>query len=107
MGQERQRTPVERAEIDQGQQNGDAGPPPRRATERNGIQSVDRALGLLDTIAEMGGEATLTELSRNTGLNISTCHHLLATLSRRGFVAKAAGRRSYALGARILHLGQA
>jgi IclR family acetate operon transcriptional repressor len=98
---------VESAEIDQRQQNGHDVPPPSPPTERNGIQSVDRALGLLDAIVEMGGQATLTELSRSAGLNISTCHHLLATLSRRGFVAKVAGRRSYELGAHILHLGQA
>jgi hypothetical protein len=41
---------VESADIDQRQQNGHAGPPPSPTTERNGIQSVDRALGLLDTI---------------------------------------------------------
>ncbi len=74
---------------------------------RNSIQSVDRALLLLETIAETGGEATLTELATRTGLNISTCHHLLATLIQRGFAAKVPGRRLYALGARILYLGHA
>ena len=82
-----------------------------RAVRRNGdghnIQSVDRALLLLETIAEMGGEATLTELATRAGLNISTCHHLLATLIKRGFAAKVPGRRLYALGARILYLGHA
>lgn len=83
--------------------------PPRARTdgERHSIQSVDRALFLLETIAEVGGEATLTDLSVRTGLNISTCHHLLATLIQRGFVAKVPGRRLYALGARILYLGHA
>lgn len=71
------------------------------------IQSVDRALSLLQAIAQLGGEATLTELAGRTGLNISTCHHLLATLVKRGFVAKWPGRRGYALGARILQLSQA
>ena len=75
--------------------------------ERHNIQSVDRALYLLETIAEAGGEATLTELATRTGLNISTCHHLLATLIQRGFAAKVPGRRLYALGARILYLGHA
>jgi len=75
--------------------------------DRHSIQSVDRALLLLETIAEAGGEATLTELATRTGLNISTCHHLLATLIQRGFAAKVPGRRLYALGARILHLGHA
>ncbi|HZT24389.1 MAG TPA: IclR family transcriptional regulator [Pseudolabrys sp.] len=75
--------------------------------DRHNIQSVDRALFLLETIAEAGGEATLTELATRTGLNISTCHHLLATLIQRGFAAKVPGRRLYALGSRILHLGHA
>jgi len=75
--------------------------------DRHSIQSVDRALFLLETIAEAGGEATLTDLANRTGLNISTCHHLLATLIKRGFAAKVPGRRLYALGARILYLGHA
>ena len=83
--------------------------PPRARVngERHSIQSVDRALFLLETIAEAGGEATLTDLATRTGLNISTCHHLLATLIQRGFAAKVPGRRLYALGARILYLGHA
>jgi len=80
---------------------------PGGKADRHSIQSVDRALFLLETIAEAGGEATLTELSTRTGLNISTCHHLLATLIQRGFAAKVPGRRLYALGARILYLGHA
>jgi len=74
--------------------------------EHHNIQSVDRALFLLESIADAGGETTLTDLSHRTGLNISTCHHLLATLVQRGFAAKVAGRL-YALGPRILHLGHA
>ena len=76
-------------------------------SDNHSIQSVDRALYLLETIAEAGGEATLTDLATRTGLNISTCHHLLATLIKRGFAAKVPGRRLYALGARILYLGHA
>jgi len=76
-------------------------------SDRHSIQSVDRALLLLETIAEAGGEATLTDLANRTGLNISTCHHLLATLIQRGFAAKVPGRRLYALGPRILYLGHA
>jgi IclR family acetate operon transcriptional repressor len=79
----------------------------RGRAERHSIQSVDRALTLLETIAELGGETTLTELASRTGLNISTCHHLLSTLVKWGYVAKVPGRRTYALGGRILHLGHA
>ena len=52
--------------------------------ERHSIQSVDRAMRLLEAIAEAGGECSLTELSQRTQLNISTCHHLLSTLVNRG-----------------------
>jgi IclR family acetate operon transcriptional repressor len=75
--------------------------------ERASIQSVARALTLLETIAELGGETTLSKLAGRTGLNISTCHHLLATLVQRGFVTKGLGRRGYALGGRILYLSHA
>lgn len=81
--------------------------PGRAGGDRHSIQSVDRALYLLETIAEAGGEATLTELANRTGLNISTCHHLLATLIKRGFATKVPGRRLYALGARIFYLSHA
>ncbi len=75
--------------------------------ERHSIQSVDRAIRLLEAIAEAGGECSLTELSQRTQLNISTCHHLLSTLVNRGYVAKVPVRRTYALGARILFLSNA
>src|SRR5690349_20834386 len=87
--------------------DGEKGAPKNGARrDQNGasIQSVDRALTLLETIAELGGETTLSRLASRTGLNISTCHHLLATLVARGFVTKGLGRRGYALGARILYL---
>ena len=86
---------------------GGLAPAPGGRVERHSIQSVDRAMTLLEAIAEAGGETTLTELSRRTKLNISTCHHLLSTLVNRGYVAKVPVRRSYALGARILYLSNA
>src|SRR5262247_2304107 len=69
------------------------------------VQSVDRALALIDALATSAGSLQLTELAERTGLNISTGHHLLATLVKWGYVARAPGRR-YALGARGLLLAQ-
>jgi IclR family transcriptional regulator, acetate operon repressor len=73
---------------------------------RSSVQSVDRALTLLEALTRSAGSVALTELSQRSQLNISTCHHLLATLVKWGYVAKTPGRR-YALGARVLYLGQA
>jgi IclR family acetate operon transcriptional repressor len=67
---------------------------------------VDRALTLLELLARSTEGTPLTELAAGASLNVSTCHHLLATLVKWGYVAKVSGRR-YALGARGLHLGQA
>ncbi len=72
---------------------------------RDSVQSVDRALALIDVLAGSGGSLQLTELAERTRLNVSTGHHLLATLVKWGYVARAPGRR-YALGARGLHLAQ-
>ena len=73
---------------------------------RDSVQSVDRALALVDVLARSAGSLQLTELAQQTQLNVSTGHHLLATLVKWGYVARTAGRR-YALGARGLHLAQA
>jgi IclR family acetate operon transcriptional repressor len=71
------------------------------------IQSVARALRLLELIAELGGQATLSQLARRAGLNISTSHHLLATLVARGYVARTGARGVYYLGSKILQLSTA
>lgn len=75
--------------------------------EPGSVQSVERAMRLLELLAQSGSGSSLTELATRSRLNISTCHHLLATLIKAGYVAKVPGRRAYALGARVLHLGQA
>ena len=77
-----------------------------RGARRNSVQSVDRALALIDVLATSAGSLQLTELAQRTGLNISTGHHLLATLVKWGYVARTQGRR-YGLGARGLHLAHA
>jgi IclR family acetate operon transcriptional repressor len=79
---------------------------PGNAREYGGVQSVARALTLLEIIADLGGEASLTDIAGKAGLNVSTCHHLLATLVTKGYAARVPNRRSYALGARVLYLSQ-
>lgn len=76
------------------------------AREYGGVQSVARALTLLEIIADLGGEASLTDIAGKAGLNVSTCHHLLSTLVSKGYAARVPNRRSYALGARVLYLSQ-
>ena len=49
-------------------------------------------------------ELALHEIAARAGLNNSTCHHLLATLVKRGYVGRNRRTRSYFLGARITEL---
>ncbi len=73
-------------------------------TPRRDIQSVDRALSILEAIAKKGGEAALSDLAAQLRLNVSTCHHLISTLVARGYVVKGSRRGSYSLGPQVLVL---
>ena len=70
------------------------------------VQAVDRALLLLEVLAQGGGRLTLGELAARSGLSPPTAHRLLASLQTRGYVRRDAERR-YALGAALLPLGDA
>src|SRR5436309_9719643 len=51
-----------------------------------GVQSVDRALLIIETLAEDDEGYRLSDLAVRTGLSTSTAHRLLTTLERRRFV---------------------
>jgi IclR family acetate operon transcriptional repressor len=65
---------------------------------------VDRALDVLEALAEHGGEAGLSEIAARTGLPYGTIHRLLQTLLARGYVRQESDRR-YALGGGLVRLG--
>ncbi|MEU6999253.1 IclR family transcriptional regulator [Nonomuraea sp. NPDC046570] len=68
------------------------------------VQSVDRALDVLEALAAGGGEAGLSEIAARTGLPYGTIHRLLRTLLARGYVRQESDRR-YALGGALVRLG--
>lgn len=57
------------------------------------VQSVERALDLLQTLAASEGGVRLGDLARQLDLNNSTAHNLVRTLIGRGFVIKGQGQR--------------
>lgn len=71
------------------------------------IQSVDRALTLLELLARRDQAVSLGELAAEAGLNISTCHHLLGTLVARGYVLSAGRNRGYVLSLKLADLADA
>jgi IclR family acetate operon transcriptional repressor len=64
------------------------------------IQSVQRALRLLEVLAEHDGRARAKELARATGLPLATTYHLLRTCTHEGWLQRL-DDGSYVLGHRI------
>ncbi len=52
------------------------------------IQSVQRALRLVEAVAELDGRAHAKELARAVGLSTSTTYHLLRTLAHEGYLRR-------------------
>lgn len=50
------------------------------------VQSVDRAMAILEVLGEDEEGYRLTDLARRAGLSVSTVHRLLTTLEQRRFV---------------------
>jgi DNA-binding IclR family transcriptional regulator len=71
-----------------------------------GVQSVDRALYVLELLARRG-EAGVTELASDIGVHKSTVSRLLAALEERELVEQAFERGKYRLGFGILRLANA
>lgn len=69
-----------------------------------GVQSVGRALDILEAIDAAGGEMALVEISNVSGLPMPTIHRIVRTLADRGYLRQLPDRR-YALGSRLIPLG--
>lgn len=77
------------------------------ATERGaGVQSVDRALAILECLARLG-EAGVTELAAELGVHKSTAFRLAVTLEAHRLVEQTSDRGKYRLGVGVLRLAGA
>jgi DNA-binding IclR family transcriptional regulator len=77
------------------------------ATETaGGVQSVDRALRILEILAR-SGESGVTEIAAALEVHKSTAFRLVATLEQHGLVEQMEGRGKYRLGVGLLRLAGA
>ena len=81
--------------------NADNDPDPRDG----GVQSVDRALLIIETLAEDDEGYRLTDLAVRTGLSPSTVHRLLTTLEKRRFVQFDRDESMWHIGAQSFAVG--
>ncbi len=81
-----------------------------RARKNDGgetVQSVTRALFLLELLAEETTPVTLSELSQKANLKMTTVHRLLTTLMSKGFVEQDHISLRYQLGVKAFQIGNA
>lgn len=82
--------------------------PPSRpeASSGGGVQSVDRAISVLEILARRG-EARVTEVAAEISVHKSTAFRLLGALEERGLVEQDSDRGKYRLGFGIVRLAGA
>src|SRR4051812_12288998 len=80
--------------------------PDGRAEPPGGVQSVDRALTILEVLARVG-EAGVTEIAVELGVHKSTAFRLVATLETHRLVEQTTERGRYRLGVGVLRLAGA
>lgn len=71
------------------------------------VQSVDRAMAILDALGEDEDGYRLSDLAIRTGLSPSTTHRLLTTLERRRFVEFDQTDGAWHVGRQIFSIGSA
>jgi len=69
------------------------------------VQSLERAFGLLEAMADAGGTIGLSQLAAEAELPLPTIHRLVRTLVDLGYVRQEPSRQ-YALGPRLIRLGE-
>lgn len=80
-------------------------PPTLRNNQPAGsVQSLDRALALMEVIAREDG-LTLTDLAQRAGVPPSTAHRILATLQSHDYVAHDEERGLWLIGVRAFEVG--
>lgn len=78
-----------------------------KGESRDTVQSLTRALGLLNALAASDGGLALSEVARTAGLAVSTAHRLLTTLQQEGFARFDEERGAWTVGVQAFVVGSA
>lgn len=78
----------------------------RGALETPPVQSVERALSVLEAVAKSAEPVPLAQLTQVLGIDPSSVFRLANTLKRRGFLANPNGRKHYVLGPAVWRLSR-
>ncbi|MCT4509292.1 MAG: IclR family transcriptional regulator [Tepidibacter sp.] len=70
------------------------------------IQSIDKAISVLQHISKKNGKLTLTDISTSLDMKITTLHGIISTLEYRGFLYKNPKSNKYHLGVKLFEMGK-
>ena len=88
-----------------GAQDDDPEPQGPSGASRQGIQSVEIAMTVLDALERGGGPMSLTQIAHASGMGASKAHRYLVSLGRAGMVAQSRSSGLYDMGPALRRLG--
>ncbi|GAA4717475.1 IclR family transcriptional regulator [Brevibacillus fulvus] len=77
----------------------------KSSREASSVQSVDRALHILELLKEQNEGLGITELANRMDIAKSTVHRLLTSLKKQGYVRQEPSNERYLLGLKLIELG--
>ncbi len=87
--------------------SGETRPARKDGTRGGGIQSLERAFGILEEVARHDDGISLVEIGRTLDIHTSTAHHLCKTLTALGYLRQAEKGKRYRLGRAVFALASA
>lgn len=79
----------------------------RVAVDGGGDQPLDRALAVLQAVADAPRPPSITELALDCGLPVPTVHRLVGLLEKRNLIGRPLGSKRVVVGPALVHLGLA
>ncbi|MDK2821378.1 MAG: hypothetical protein PWP31_1343 [Clostridia bacterium] len=74
--------------------------------ENKKVHAVERALDIMDALAQAGVPMAITELAERVNLNVSTVHRLLSTLMTKNYIEQEPDTSRYKLGLKLFAMGK-
>jgi len=69
------------------------------------IKSIEKALDLIELLSDKEKEMSITEISKELNMGISTVHRILTALKYRGFIVQNPQTSKYMIGVKLFILG--
>lgn len=70
------------------------------------VKSVEKAMAILEFLAQEGGKAHLNHIAHKMGMGKSSAHNIISTLVDLGYIQRKSGSTAYFLGSRVMNLSR-